>query len=60
MMKLSFKQWYAIIALVLAIIFGLFYIKENRYKSMDTTQGSFVLDTWTGKIVDIEKMLPEE
>ena len=59
-MKLTFKQWYAIIVLIVVIIYGGLYLVENRYKSMETATAGFILDTWTGKMVDLEKMLPNE
>lgn len=43
MKKWTFKQWYAVIFLVVFIIYGWLYLTENRY--LLNTNGD-VFDTW--------------
>ena len=47
MKRLTFKQWYAVIFLVVFIIYGWLYLMENRYISVGTNGTMF--DTWTWK-----------
>ena len=47
MKKLTFKQWYAIIFLVVFIIYGWLFLMENRYRSVGDNGAMF--DTWTWK-----------
>jgi hypothetical protein len=44
MKKLNFKQWYAIVFLIVFIVYGWLYLSENRYSRLD---GGYFLDTWT-------------
>lgn len=53
-MKLSFKQWYAIIVLVVFIIYGWLYLTENRY--LLNTNGD-VYDTWKGTYKSIADIM---
>lgn len=46
MKKLTFKQWYAIVVLVVFIVYGGLYLIKNRYKDMG---GRALFDTWTSK-----------
>ena len=55
MKKLTFKQWYAIVVLVVFIIYGGLFLMENRYQKMDNA----IFDTWTWKFVDdMERFIP--
>jgi len=45
MKRLTFKQWYAIIVLVVLIIYGGLFLMENRYISVGDMGAMF--DTWT-------------
>ena len=49
MNKLTFKQWYAIIFLIVFIIYGWLYLSENRYKNLGDSGAMF--DTWKQEIV---------
>ena len=58
MKNLTFKQWYAIIVLVVFIIYGWLYLTENRY--IEHRSSGAIIDTWTQKIVPMEDLLPNE
>lgn len=47
MKKLNFKQWYAIIFLVVFVVYGWLYLTENRYQNVQWGGNAGVLDTWT-------------
>lgn len=53
MKKLTFKQWYAIIALVVFIIYGFIYLMEHRYLPIGTVGTMF--DTWKWEYVTGDK-----
>lgn len=53
MKKMTFKQWYAVIVLVVFIIYGWLYLMENRYKRYE--HGFF--DTWKQELVGPEKFI---
>lgn len=58
MKKLTFKQWYAIIVLVIAIIYGGLYLMEHRYYTVG--DNGYFFDTWKWEITSPEKFLPAE
>ena len=45
---MNFLKWYAVIVLLVVIIFGWLYLKENRYFMWGTN--GYMFDTWDGKI----------
>lgn len=49
MKKWTFKQWYAIIVLVVFVIYGALYLMENRYSSVGDAGAMFDTWTWTYK-----------
>lgn len=55
MKKLTFKQLYAIIVLVVFVVYGWLYLNENRYKHLH--DGGLVFDTWTHKCYMVEKFI---
>lgn len=44
---MSFRQWYAIVFLIVFIIYGWLYLMENRYQNVHWGEQGSVLDTWT-------------
>ena len=56
MKRLSFKQWYAIIVLVVFIIYGWLYLLENRYIK---SSSAAIFDTWTCKYKNIDKNISQ-
>ena len=55
MKKLTFKQWYAIIFLVVFIIYGWLYLMENRYINIVGSPAMF--DTWTSTLKGADNFL---
>ena len=58
MKNLTFKQCYAIIALIVFIIYGWIYLMEHRYILMNDSGTMF--DTWKWEYVSGEKFLPSK
>jgi len=57
MKKLTFKRIYAIILLIVFIVYGWLYLKENRYKQINDSYAMF--DTWTSTFQSAENFLEE-
>jgi len=55
MIKLTFKQWYMIVVLIIIIVYGGLYLLENRYIIIEGTTAIF--DTWTSTIKGAEQFL---
>lgn len=58
MKNLTFKHYYAIIALILFVIYGWIYLKEHRYIPLNDRGAMF--DTWKSEYVYGEKFFPSE
>lgn len=58
MNKLTFKQWYALIVLVVFIIYGWLYLMEHRYVPVGDNGAMF--DTWKWEYVTADKFFPDD
>lgn len=56
-MKIDFKKSYAIIVLVVFIIYGWLYLIEHRYVPIGDNGGMF--DTWKWEYAQPEDLMPE-
>lgn len=56
MKKLTFKQWYSIIVLLVAIVYGWLYLMEHRYVPIGYDGGMF--DTWKWEYAVPADLLP--
>ncbi len=57
MKRQTFNQWYAVIVLLVVIIYGWLYLMEHRYIPIGDNGGMF--DTWKWVYAKPERLMPE-